>query len=142
MARPPLANLILSDLPQLANSRCLARDNALNHLHSASNHGLTCNLVCRSLGLDFDHANSWIVLATIMCAVTEVAEPGLQSRRVVFLDSGAVSEDAGFAGNGCPLAGAVEEGDVDGRVGGDVICLAGFGVGVEDEYMSVEEGEN
>ena len=68
-----------------------------------------------------------------MCPITEISKPSLQSRRVVFLDSSTVGEDASFAGDGSPLAAAVEESDVDGVVGGDVVCLARFGVGVEDE---------
>jgi hypothetical protein len=133
MTRPPFADLTFADFPQFSHCWRLALYNALNHLHSPSNHGLSCNLVCSSRGLDLDHANSWIVFATIVCTVAEVAEPRLQSRGVVFLDSGAVGEDAGFAGDGGPLAAVVEEGDVDGGVGGDIVGLAGFGVGVEDE---------
>ena len=133
MARPPLANLTLTDLPQLAHGRRLPCHNTLHHLHSPADHSLARNLVCSSLGLDFDDANSWITLATVMCAVTKITEPGLQSRGIVFLDGGAVCEDAGLAGDGGPFASAVEEGDVDGAVGGDVVGFAGFGVGVEDQ---------
>lgn len=68
-----------------------------------------------------------------MFTITQVAEPCLQSGRVIFLDGGAVGEDAGFAGDGDPLAAVVEEGDVDGGVGGDVVGLTGLGVGVEDQ---------
>ena len=67
-----------------------------------------------------------------MCAVAEVTEPGFQGWGVIFLDGGAIGEDLCFAGDGSPLTGGVEEGDVDGGVGGDVIGLAGLGVGVED----------
>ncbi len=67
-----------------------------------------------------------------MCAVAQVTEPGFEGGRVVFLDGGAVSEDICLSGNGGPFAGGVEEGDVDGAVGGDVVGFAGFGVGVED----------
>ena len=44
----------------------------------------------------------------------------------------AVGDDAGGAGDGGPLAGAVDEGDVDGGVVAQVVRLAGLGVGVED----------
>lgn len=68
-----------------------------------------------------------------MCVVTKIAEPGFQGRGVVFLGSDAVGDDAGFAGDGSPLAGTVEECDVDSVVGGDIVSLARFGVGMEYE---------
>jgi hypothetical protein len=131
MARPPLADFLFANLPQLSDSRGVTRHNTLHHLYSSSNHSLSCNLVCSGLGLDSDDADSWVILATVMCAVTKIAEPGFQGRRVVFLDSGAVGGDAGFAGDGSPLAGTVEECDVDSVVGGDIVSLARFGIGVE-----------
>ena len=133
MARPPLADLALANLSQLAHSRRLTRDHALHHLDSASNYILSCNLVCNGLGLYLDDADSWIVLATIVCPITEISKPSFQSWRVVFLDSSSVGEDTGFAGDGSPFAAAVEEGDVDGVIGGDVVGLARFSVGVEDK---------
>ena len=72
-----------------------------------------------------------------MCTILEISEPGLQSWGVVFLDHVAGSEDRGGAGNRCPFAGGIEEGDVDVRVGIDVAGLARFGVGVEDEVDAV-----
>jgi len=45
--------------------------------------------------------------------ISEIAEPGFEGWRVVFFDNGAVGEDGGRAGNGRPLPGTVEEGDVD-----------------------------
>ena len=68
-----------------------------------------------------------------MCAVTKIAEPGFQGRGVVFLDSGAVGDDACSAGDGSPLAGSVEECNVGSIVGGYIVSLARFGVGVEYE---------
>ena len=52
-----------------------------------------------------------------MLAVTEVAEPGFESGRVECLDLITVGDDAGFAGDGCPFTGAVEEAEVDLWVG-------------------------
>ena len=49
------------------------------------------------------------------------------------MNSGAIGIDLGRAGDGCPLAGTVEESNVDVRVGLKVIGLACLGVGVEDE---------
>ena len=68
-----------------------------------------------------------------MSAVTQVAKPSLQGCRVVFVDEFAVGRDGGGAGDGGPFAGGVEEGDVDGGVGGEIVSFAGFGVGVEEE---------
>jgi hypothetical protein len=138
MASPPLADLTLTNLPQFAHRRRLALYNALHHLHGPSNHSLSSNLVCSSLGLNLDHANSRIILTAIVCTITQVAEPCLQSGRIIFLDGGAVGEDAGFAGDGGPLAAVVEEGDVDGGVGGDVVGLTRLGVGVEDQVDAAE----
>lgn len=66
-----------------------------------------------------------------MLAVTQVAKPGLEGRGIVFLYGLAVGEDGGFAGDGRPFTSGIEEGDVDCRVGGYVVGLAGFGVGME-----------
>ena len=45
----------------------------------------------------------------------------------------AVGGDFRDAGHGGPLAGSVEEGDVDVGVGGQGVGLAGFGVCMEEE---------
>jgi hypothetical protein len=118
MARPSLTDFIFANLPQLSNSWRVTRPNTLHHLHSPSSHNHSCNLVCSGLGLDSDDADSWVALATVMCAVTKITEPGFQGRGVVFLDSDTVGDDASFAEDGSPLAGAVEECDVDSVVGG------------------------
>jgi hypothetical protein len=133
MAQPPLADFLFANLPQLSNSWHVTRRNTLHHLYGSSNHSLSCNLVCSGLSLHADDADSWIILATIMCAVTKIAEPGFQGRGVVSLDSGTVGDDAGFARDRSPLAGTVEERDVDSVVGGDVVSLARFGIGVKYE---------
>ena len=124
VARSPLADLALAKFPQFSDSRRLTRHHTLNHLNRASNHVLTCDLVCNGRGLNFDDTDSWIFITTVMCAVAEITKPGFQGRRVVLLDRGAVGEDARFAGDRSPLAEAVEEGDVDGVVRGDVVGLA------------------
>ena len=68
-----------------------------------------------------------------MCAVAKIPNPGLELGGVILLDDVAVTDNRGFAADGGPLASAVEESDVDGGVGVEVVGLAGFGVGVEDE---------
>jgi len=49
----------------------------------------------------------------------------------------AVGDDVGFAGDGGPFAGVVEEAEVDVGVVFEVVGLAGFGVCVEDEIDAV-----
>jgi hypothetical protein len=66
-------------------------------------------------------------------AVLQVAEPGLEQRRVVAADLGGLADDASAAGDGRPLAARRQEAEVDVGVGGEVSGLAGVGVGVEDE---------
>lgn len=72
-----------------------------------------------------------------MLAVAEVAEPGFERGRVVLVDLFAVGLDFGGAGDRGPFAGAVDEADVYFGVLGEVVGLAGFGVGVEDEVDAV-----
>lgn len=72
-----------------------------------------------------------------MGAVTQIADPGFERGRVVFADGGAVGDDGGVAADGGPFPGAVEEGDVDGGVGVEVVGFAAFGVGVEEEVDAV-----
>jgi hypothetical protein len=55
-----------------------------------------------------------------MFSITQVSQPCLQRRRIVFLDDRAVSDDLRGSGNGGPFARRVQEGDVDVRVGLDV----------------------
>jgi hypothetical protein len=55
----------------------------------------------------------------------------------VLLDDSAVGLDGGLAGDGCPLAGVVDETNVDGGVLLQVISLARLGVGVEEDVKSV-----
>ena len=129
----PSRELLLTNLPQLINSRSLACDDTLRHLCRSADSVLPHDSISSRHSLNSDNTDSRIVLGTIVLSVTEVAEPGFESGRVVFLDGVTVGDDGGFAGDGGPFAGAVKEGDVDVRVGVDVVGLAGFGVGVEDE---------
>lgn len=66
-----------------------------------------------------------------MLAILQVAKPCLQGRRVVFADHLTISDNVGFAGNRGPLAGGIEEGNVNLGFGLEVIGFAGFSVGVE-----------
>lgn len=68
-----------------------------------------------------------------MLAILQIAKPSLQCWRVVFADRLTISDYVGFAGDGSPFAGGVEEGDVDLGLGLEIVGFAGFGVGVEKE---------
>jgi len=132
-----LLNLLRLNVPELVDLSSLASDNALGELHSAANGSAPAGGVLRSLAGDLDEADTGVLGTAVVLAVTEVAEPGLKGRRVVLLDAGAVGLDGSGAGNAGPLAGVVEEGEVDVGVLLQVIGLAGLGVGVEDEIDAV-----
>ena len=133
----PRLDLLLAELPQLVDLWRLARNNTLCHLHAPANSILPHNRIGSSLGSNSNDADTRIIRSAIVLSITQIAQPGFQGRRVVFLDYGAVGDDLRGAGHGGPFAGGVEEGDVDVRVGGDVGGLAGLGVGVEDEVDSL-----
>jgi hypothetical protein len=124
MTRPPLADLTLTDLPQLIDLRRLTCQNTLYHLHRPTHERASGKSIRCSLSLDPDDTNPRIVLTSIMRTITEIAYPGFELRGVVFLDKVAVGDDVCFAGDGGPFTGAVEEGDVDVGVGLEVVCLA------------------
>lgn len=124
-------------MPQLVDLRSLASDNALGELNSAADSSAPADSVLCSLAGDLDQADARVLGTAVVLAVTEVAEPCLEGGGVVLLDAGAVGLDGSGAGDGGPLAGVVEEGKVDIGVLGEVVGLAGLGVGVEDEVDAV-----
>jgi hypothetical protein len=132
----PRLDLLLAELPQFVDLWRLARNNSLCHLHAPANSVLPHNSIGSSLGGNSNNADTRIIRSAIVLSITKVAQPGFQSRRVVFLDDGAIGDDLRGAGHGGPFAGGVEEGDVDVGVGRDVGGLARLGVGVEDEVDS------
>jgi hypothetical protein len=132
-----LLNLVRLNVPKLVDLSSLASDNTLSELHSAANGSAPADGVLHSLAGDLDEADTGILGTAVVLAVTEVAEPGLEGGRVVLLDAGAVGLDGGGAGNAGPLAGVVEETEVDFGVLLEVVGLAGLGVGVEDEVDAV-----
>lgn len=124
-------------MPQLVHLSSLASDNALGELNGTTDGCAPGDSVLCGLAGDLDEANARVLRATVVLAVTEVAEPGLERRRVVLLDAGAVGLDGSGAGDAGPLAGVVEESEVDLGVLLEVVGLAGLGVGVEDEVNAV-----
>lgn len=128
-----LLQLLLGKLPQLVDLRRCTGDSPFNNIRTPTQRCPSSNGICRCESLDFDDTNPWVFRSSIMLAVLQVAKPCFQGRRVVFADHLPVSDNVGFAGNRGPLAGGVEEGDVDLGFGLEVIGLAGFSVGVEQE---------
>jgi hypothetical protein len=128
-----LADFTLINLAQLVHLGCLTSDGALNHLNCSANHSASADCVRSCLCLDLDDTNSGIVLTTIVYTVAKIAYPSLESRTVVFLDHVSVGDDASFAGDRGPFTGAVEEGDVNAGIGGEVVGFAGLGIRVENQ---------
>ena len=133
MRAPPLTHLLLINLPQLIDIRHLPRDRPFDHLDSSSHTRPLGQSIRCSQSLDLDHADSGIILASVVCAVAQVTKPGFERGRVVFLDGGAVINDGCRAAHTRPAAGGVQEGDINMRVGLEVGCLARLGVCVEEK---------
>jgi hypothetical protein len=109
----PLRDLGLVKVPELVNAGRLAGRNPLGKLDDATNSRSPRDSVLCSLGLDTDDANAGVLWATVVLAVTEVTDPGLQGWRVVLPDNVAVGLDRGMARDGSPLSGVVDEANVD-----------------------------
>jgi hypothetical protein len=111
----------------------LARDRPLSDLSNAAEDILRKNGVVRSDHLDTDDTDTRVILPSVVDAIAKVTQPSLQLRAVVLLNKVPVRHDAGDSADGCPLAHVVEEGDVDVGIRGEVVCLAGLGVGVKEQ---------
>lgn len=133
----PLGDLRLVNVPQLVDAGRFAGRNALGQLNKATNSGPPRDSILCSLGLDPDHTNTRVLWATIVLAVAEVTNPGLQGWRVVLPDDITVGLDRGMARDRSPFAGGVDEANVDRRVFLEVIGLAGLGVGVEEKVEAI-----
>ena len=132
-----LLHLRLGDMSQLIHLRRLAGNDALGQFNRTSNDILAANSIMSLRRRHRNQTNTRVLGSTIMRAVAEVAEPSLQRRGIVLLDTGAIRLDLGFAGDGRPLAAGVQKAQVDLRVGLEVVGFTGFGVGVEDEVETV-----
>jgi len=91
-------------MPQLVNIRRLTSRNTLRQLDKTANLCPLRHSVLCSADLDADDANARVLWATVVLAVTEVANPRLERWRVVLADDVAVCLDGGVAGDGRPLA--------------------------------------
>lgn len=133
----PLLDLRRIDLAQLVDRSCVASHSTLGNLERVSKECLVCDGVCGSIDLDADDANPGVVLGTIMLTIAEVTHPSLQAWAVVLLDSATVGIDGGRARDGRPLAGAIQEADVDLRILLQLIRLVRFGVGKEEQLGAI-----
>lgn len=124
-------------MPELVDLGSLAGDNTLGELDSAADRSAPADGVLCGLAGDLDEADTWVLGTTVVLAITEVAEPGLERCGVVLLDARAVGLDGSATRDAGPLAAVVQESKVDVGVLLEVVGLAGFGVGVEDEVDSV-----
>lgn len=132
-----LLHLLLTQMPQLINTRRLPRNSTLHNLNRARHKILRTRRISHRTRLNLNQPDSRIFRSTIMFSITEVSEPSLEGGGVVLSDFGAVGFDGCGAGEGGPFARVVEESDVDLGVGVEVVGFAGFGVGVEDEVDAV-----
>lgn len=77
---------------------------------------------CR-IHLDADHAQARVGSGAVVLAVAEIAEPGLQHGVIVAFNECAVLDDGGRTSDGGPVAGSIDEGDVDVGVDGEFFDL-------------------
>jgi hypothetical protein len=124
-------------MPQLVDLGSRTSDGTLRDLNRAADEVLAGDGIGDSLGVDVDQTNARILWTTVVLAVAEVSQPGLQALGVVLADTRAVGLNLCGTGDGSPLAVGVDEADVD--IGGvvEIVSLAGLGVGVKDEVDAV-----
>lgn len=111
-----MLQLLLVQVPQLVDIGRLSRRNTLCELDEPASPGALADAVLRSYSLDLDNTHTWVVGATVVLAVAEVADPRLEGGRVVLVYGVAVGDDAGLASDRGPLTIVVEEAEVDVRV--------------------------
>jgi hypothetical protein len=75
---PVLLDLCLIKVPQLVNAGCLASRDTLCKLDKATDLCSLGNGVLCGADLDADDANAGVLWATVVLAIPEVANPGLE----------------------------------------------------------------
>ena len=111
-----LSQLSLAHFPDTVNRRDITLNSTFNLVHRSPHNTLPRKDMRRNLGLESDNPNPGIFRTTIMHTITHITEPGLQSRRVVFLHDFRAGDEMGRAGDGSPgAADGVQEGHVDFR---------------------------
>lgn len=111
-------------MTQLVDLGRLARQNALGDLNRATDRSPAGDGILRRLGRDLDDDDPRVVGTTVVLAVAEVAQPRLQRRAVVLVHFLPVRLNRRGARDGRPLARVVQEAQVHGLVGGQVVRLA------------------
>ncbi len=129
----PLLQLRLVKFANVIKTRRLASNSALGDLHRAAHHVPVEQRIRDALGLDAYGADARILRPAVVLPIAEITHPGFQLLGVVLLDDGAVGVDTRGAAYAGPLAAGVEEGDVDGRIGFEVVGFSRFGVGEEED---------
>jgi hypothetical protein len=137
LRRPPRINFLFTDLPKFVDSWSITSDHALGHLNPSTHDVLSCDSICRRLGSDTNDTNARVFWASIMLSITKISQPNFEGWRVVLLDHKTVSDDLRSAGYRGPFARAVEERNIDVRIGLNIISLARLSVCVEDEVNAV-----
>lgn len=112
MLASPSLDLLLVDLPDIIDIRDLTGDRAFYHLNAPAHRRAFADGVRGRNGFDTDDANARVVLAAVVHAVAQVAQPRLERRAVVLRDHAAVRHDARRPGYRGPAAVRGQEGHV------------------------------
>jgi hypothetical protein len=129
----PGRDLLGGDLPQIVDLGGLASDSAGGYLGDPAHNVLGNEGIGSRRRLDTNNTDTGVVLRPIVGAISQISQPGLQRLVVVLLDQRSICDDASLSSNGSPFSGGVDEGDVDVRVAGEVVGLAGLCVGMEEK---------
>jgi hypothetical protein len=121
--RSPLLDFLFTNFPKLVRHRCLARDGTNSNIRRPAQYVLVSKIVGSGNCLDTDDANPWVLWATVVLAVTEITNPGLEVWAVVFPDELSLGLYRGDTVDGGPFTLGVDEGDVDVRVVNQLVGL-------------------
>ena len=110
---PPLLQLLITDVSQLIHLRCLSRRNTFRKLHKPTHRRPSRNGILRGLRIHLNHHDTWVLGPTVVFAIAKITNPRFKCGGVVFLDYGAIGDEARAAGDRGPFAGIVKEGEID-----------------------------
>lgn len=120
-------------MPQLVHARALAGDHALCKFDRSAQDGLLADSILSRIRLNPNDADARIVGSTVMSTIAKVTNPCLEGWGIVLLDEVAIGADGGVTRNRSPVTARGNERYVASGVCVEVVCLARFGVGVEEE---------
>jgi hypothetical protein len=121
--RSPLLDFLLADFPKLVRHRRLTRDGTNSNIRRPAQYVLVGKVVGSGNCLNTDDANTWVLWTTVVLAVTEITNPGLEIWAVVLPDELPAGLYRGDTVDGGPFTLSVDERDVDVRVVGQLIGL-------------------